>query len=97
MKKKIEKNELYVCRESLKESKTVFFYSSIKTEVVLFFIHMYVYIIYIHIYKKLRPNQKKLQEQKAFYFQFYILCVKCKFPENRIINKNIYKICKRPP
>ena len=42
-----------------------------------------MYIIYIHIYKKLRPNRKKLQEQKAFYFQFYILCVQCKFQENR--------------
>ena len=58
---------------------------------------MCVYITSNHIYKKLRPDQKKLQEQKAFYFQFYILCVKCKFQENRTSNKNIYKICKQPP
>ena len=63
------------CRKSVKDSKTVFFFSSIKTEEVLFFfIYIYLYI-YLYIYKKLSPKWKKFQEQKCFVFDF-TYCVK---------------------
>ena len=62
------------CWKSFKDSKTVFFHSSIKTEEVLFFfVHIYSYI-YLYIYKKLSPEWKKFFEQKVFLFRFYILC-----------------------
>ena len=52
------KNETYFFRKSFKDSKSVFFYSSRKTEGVLFFIYIaiYYYYIYIYIYKKLRHS-----------------------------------------
>ena len=59
----MEKNILYICRKSFKDSKTFFFYSSIKTEEVLFF---YIYIniyIYLHIYIKLSAKWKNFHEQ----------------------------------
>ena len=62
------------CRKSFKDSITVFFHSSIKTEELLFY---YIYIniyIYLYIYKKLSPKWKNCQEQKVFLFRFYILC-----------------------
>ena len=48
------------------------FYSSIKTEAVLF-LYIYIYI-YLYIYIKLSPKWKKFHEQKVFFFRFYILC-----------------------
>ena len=30
--------------------------------------------MHVYIYSKLRPKLKKLNEQKVFFFQFYILC-----------------------
>ena len=43
------------CRKSFKDSKTVFFYSSIKTDEVLFF-YIYIYIYtYLYIYKITKP------------------------------------------
>ena len=51
------------------------FYSSIKTEGVLFFfIYIYIYI-YLYIYKKLSPKWKIFHEQQVFYFRF-TYCVK---------------------
>ena len=48
-KKKMEKIFCTFCRISFKDSKTVFFHSSIKTEEVLFF-YIYIYIfVYIYI------------------------------------------------
>ena len=62
------------CRKSFKDSKTVFFHSSIKTEEVLFF-YIYIYkYIFVYIYKKLSPKWKNFHEQKVFLFRFYILC-----------------------
>ena len=50
------------------------FYSSLKTEAVLFFfIHIYNYI-YLYIYEKVSPKWKKFHEQNVFCFRFYILC-----------------------
>ena len=34
---------------------------------------IYIYI-YLYIHKKLSPKWKNFQEQKVFYFRFYILC-----------------------
>ena len=67
----MEKVKRNVCRKSFKDSKAVFvFYSSMKTEAVLFFyIHIFEYI-----YKKLSPKWKKFQEQKVFFCRFYTLC-----------------------
>ena len=53
---------IYICRKSFKDSKTVFFHSSIKTEEVLFF------YIYLYIYKKLSPKWKNFQEKKSVSF-----------------------------
>ena len=62
------------CKKSFKNSKTVFFHSSIKTEEVLFF-YIYIFIyIYLYINKKLSSKWKNCHEQKVFLFRFYILC-----------------------
>ena len=50
------------------------FYSSIKTEGVIFFIYINTYI-YLYIYKKLSPKWKNFHEQKVFFFDF-TYCVK---------------------
>ena len=54
------------------------FYSSIKTEGVLFlYIYIYIYVciyIYSYIYKKLSPNWKNFQEQ--VFFSDFTYCVK---------------------
>ena len=50
------------------------FYSSIKTEGVLFFFIYIAIYIYLNIYKKPSPKWKNVHEQKVFLFRFYILC-----------------------
>ena len=46
------------------------FYSSIKTEGVLFFFIYIAIYIYLYIYKKPSPKWKNVQEQKVFLFRF---------------------------
>ena len=53
--------------------KLFFFHSSIKTEEVLFFYILCLYI-FVYISKKLSPKWKNFHEQKVFLFRFYILC-----------------------
>ena len=64
----MEKNFVHFVGNLSRISKLSFFYSSIKTEEVLFFyIYMYIYI-YLYTYKKLSPKWKNFQEQKVFFF-----------------------------
>ena len=76
----MEKVKRNVCRKSVKDSNfqnCLCFYSSIKTEGVLFFLIYICISIYLYIYKKLSPKWKNVQEQKVFFMffiQFYILC-----------------------
>ena len=64
------KNILYILKEIFQGFQNCFFHSSIKTEEVLFFIHIYIFVLY----KKLNPKWKNFHEQKVFLFRFYILC-----------------------
>ena len=69
-----ENKKLNVCLQEIFQGfqNCLCFYSSIKTEAVLFFIYIsfYMYIIYIHIYKTKAWTEKVTRTKCVFYFQF---------------------------